>query len=179
MVSRIARGILITLALAALAAPSTAVGARKSGPPTGVWTCGYIASHPAEAAAAQVSCDGRGPTAAPGMNPSSSTDTGLAPTGADYLDVPPCKYVPLGGGYVSQGVFAWSDLHYFNYFSYSPAVVESFTYYIQKMDGTNVQHGDDSVTNSHYVTVGYNYYYWGAQNHGTQVQRWYFCWSSQ
>jgi hypothetical protein len=181
MVSRIARGILITLALAALVAPSTALagGARKPGPPKGIWTCDYIASHPIEAAAALVSCDGLVPAAAPGMNPAASVDAGVAPAGPDYTDAPPCKYVPLGGGYVSKGVFAWSDLHYFNYFSYSPAVIESFTYYIQKTNGVNVQWGDDSVTNSHYVSVGFNYYYWGAQNHGDAVQRWYFCWSSQ
>jgi hypothetical protein len=178
MFARITRWTVGALALAVLVFSSAALAARgpaakrppSGGPPGGVWTCDYIAAHPTDAAAALVSCDGRNPGGA------GTTASPLAPSSPDFTDVPPCKYVPLGGGKVGQGVFAWSDLHYMNYFSYAPDVVESFTWYVQKQDGTNIQSGNDDVANSHYTPNGYNYFYWGAQNHGATPQRWYYCW---
>jgi len=86
--------------------------------------------------------------------------------------------VPTNGGYVSQGVFAWSTFVYTNSISYSPAVIQLFTWYVQKMDGTNVQWGTDTQTNSHAVTAGWNNYRWGAQNNGASLQRWTFCWNN-
>lgn len=142
-------------------------------PPTGVWTCDYIASHPVEAAVALVSCDPRGPIVMPEVNTQSAPLTTSAAPAVE--DVQPCKSVPLDGTYVSRGVFAWSDLHYFNRYSYAPAVIQTFTYYVQRQDGVNVQWGSDDVANSH--TVGANYFYWGAQNNGDQIQKWTFCWA--
>lgn len=147
--------------------------ARASGPPNGVWTCRYIAAHPAQAAAASVSCDPRGPVRARAR---ARAPRVLAFTPLTALS--PCARVPASGA-VSRGVYAWGNFQYFNYFSYSPAVLEYFTYYVQKMNGTNVQWGTDYQTNSHPVSVGSNYYRWGAQNNGDYVQSWVWCWSVQ
>lgn len=155
----------VAVAVCALAAAgvAAAAGHGQGGPKNGVWTCGYIATHPAEAAAALVSCDPRGPVTVPGSDPVFSPLT-------------PCARAPASGD-VSQGVFAWTGYTYFNYFSYSPGVVQLFTYYVQKQDGTNVQSGQDTQTNSHPVNVGANNYRLGAQNNGSHVQHWTFCWS--
>lgn len=179
MHARITRWTLGALALAALVCSSAALAAGgpaakrppSGGPPGGVWTCDYIAAHQAEASAALVSCNGTVPAGA--TAPSSSP---LGPTSGDYLDVPPCKYVPLGGGKVGTGVYAWSDLHYLNQFSYAPDVVEWFHWWLEKQDGTAVLQGDDNVANTHTNPGGYNYFYWGARNDGPTPQRWYYCW---
>jgi hypothetical protein len=150
----------------------TAAGAGSrppGGPPGGVWTCAYIAAHPAEAAAALVSCDARGPVTVPGVTPAVTSSVNAAAT--------PCARVPASGD-VSQGVFAWMQSYpYFNYFSYSPSVTQLFTYYVQKQNGQNVQSGQDTQTNSHPVSVGANYYRLGAQNNAPVFQHWVFCWS--
>jgi hypothetical protein len=159
---------LIALVLVASATAATKQ-ARASGPPHGVWTCGYIAAHPAQAAAASVSCSARGPVRARGHRV-----LAFMPMTA----LSPCARVPASGA-VGQGVFAWGNFQYYNYFSYSPAVIEYFTYYVQKQDGTNVQWGTDYQTNSHAVNVGANYYRWGAQNNAAYAQSWVWCWSVQ
>lgn len=49
----------LLVAVAALALPSGASAGtelERGGPPSGGWTCAYIAAHPAEAAAARISC---------------------------------------------------------------------------------------------------------------------------
>jgi hypothetical protein len=153
---------------AAVAFPAGAAkGPPQVGPPNDIWTCEYIASHPSQAAAAFVSCDAAGPVIVPGV----------APLTADGVDAQPCEQIPLGGGNVSYGVYAWGNLHYFNYYSYSPAVLQSFHYYVQKTNGVTVQHGIDNTTNSHQLQA-YNYYYFGAQNLGSSVQHWTWCWGS-
>ena len=181
MYARITRVSVGALAIAALVCSSAALAAGghaakrppSGGPPGGVWTCDYIAAHPAEAAAALVSCDGSIPA---GASAGSVASSALSPTSGDFLDVPPCKYVPLGGGYVSPGVYAWSDLHYLDTFSYSPQTIQWFHWWLERQDGSAAMQGDDNVTNSHTNPGGYNYFYWGARNDGTTVQRWYYCW---
>lgn len=129
--SRLSAAAIIS-ACALITASLAFAGAEASGgPPNGVWTCGYIAKHPAEAAAAFVSCDQRGPVTVPGV----------APVDASLSTLSPCGRVPASGG-VSQGVYAWTqNYHYFNYFSYSPAVIQLFTWYVQKQNGSNVSRG--------------------------------------
>jgi|GEM_PF-2850946 hypothetical protein len=141
--------------------------AAPGGPPHGVWTCGYIAAHPTEAAAALVSCDARGPVGG------SLSAMRLRPSGATSQ----CNRVPQTGA-VGTGVFAWSVYHSFNTFSQAPAVIESFTWYIQKTDGTNVQNGTTSTANSYNVNTGTGTYRFGAQNHGPTAQSWTFCWGT-
>jgi hypothetical protein len=179
MYARITRWTVGVLAIAALVCTGAALAAGgpaakrppSGGPPGNVWTCDYIAAHPAEAAAALVSCDGSVPAGA-----TSTASSPLAPTTLDTADVAPCKYVPLGGGYVSPGVYAWSDLDYMNLYSYAPQTIQWFHYWVQKTDGTTIQQGDDNVANEHYTPGGYNYLYWGARNDGYTVQRWNYCW---
>jgi hypothetical protein len=157
---------LSALAAASFAGAASGGGHVPSGPPNNVWTCGYIATHPAEAAAALVSCDASGPVTVPGV----------VATPTPFSALSSCARIPASGN-ISQGVFAWSSYLYFNYFSYSPAVVQLFTWYVQKQDGTNVQWGQDTQTNDHAVTVGANNYRWGAQNNAASVQHWTFCWA--
>ncbi|TML59864.1 MAG: hypothetical protein E6G22_12380, partial [Actinobacteria bacterium] len=108
MYARITHWTVGALALAALVCSSAALAAGgpaakrppSGGPPGGVWTCDYIAAHPAAASAALVSCNGSVPAGA------TATSSPLLPASGDFLDVPPCKYVPLGGGKVGTGVYA-------------------------------------------------------------------------
>jgi hypothetical protein len=173
MSRRFAASALGLVALIALVIVASATAATKhataSGPPNGVWTCRYIAAHPAQAAAASVSCSPRGPARA-----RATRVLAFMPMTA----LSPCARVPVSGA-VGRGVYAWGNFQYFNYFSYSPAVIEYFTWYVQKHDGTNVQWGSDYQTNSHPVNVGSNYYRWGAQNNGDYAQSWVWCWSVQ
>jgi hypothetical protein len=138
-----------------------------------VYTCGWITTHPAAAAQARVSCDPSGGAAASiGTLPASDA----VATTPDVIDANGCQYVPSSTTRVGKGVWGWTTYEYagtwgWNGF-YSPAY---YTWYLQKTDGTNYAHGDILDAGYHSVSIAFNVYRWGAQNHSSTAQQWYVC----
>lgn len=169
------RGLVVVLLVAAaavLAAPSSVASATTSGPPNGVYTCEWIAAHPAAAAQAQVTCD---PVALP-STPFGPTVTPSASSRSMMLMDEGCQYLPTSGS-VGQGVFAWTSYKYTTRWSWfgnnTPA---SYTWYLQTSGGTYAW-AFVSDANVHGVNAPANIYRWGAQNHSSTAQYWYVCWS--
>jgi len=159
---------ILVAALSSFGLVAAAAGHAASGghlPPGGVYTCAWIAGHPADAAAASVSCDSQPPPIVPdGSGTSLARRNSLLP---DSMEV--CGSLPAGGGKVGKGVWAWTpEYHYSNYWDIGIATAAPYyTWYIQKVDGTNVynQTVTDSAIHSHFLAS--NYYRGGAQNHSS------------
>jgi hypothetical protein len=171
---RILLALVLGVTLASIAvAPAFAGG---GGPPKGIYTCDWIAAHPAAAAAARVTCDAA--VFSSGLSSQAGAPTGSASTPAtpDTIDANGCQHVPNGGGRVGKGVFAWSTYEYSNQWAfngfYSPSY---YTFYIQRTDGTNAVYGPITDTQVHSIGLGANVYRWGAQNHSDTAQNWYAC----
>lgn len=113
----VALALFTALVLPGGAAPS--VG-RGSSPPGGVFTCEWIAAHPAAAAAARVTCDPATFFAA--------TATAISAPATPLSQG--CASVPSSGN-VGQGVFAWSSYEYSTFWGWyafnSPA---DYTWYV-------------------------------------------------
>lgn len=143
-------------------------------PPNDVYTCDWIARHPAAAAAAQVTCD-------PNARPPAGSSVFSSPIGASpaSIEAQGCQWVPNGGAKVGQGVFAWSQFEYSNYWNYSVYADSSpnYTWYLQRPDGTNYTHGTVTDFSVHNVGVPANNYRWGAQNHSAVPAHWYACYT--
>lgn len=161
--------------LAAFAATLFAIPAPAQGsvafpmPPNDIYTCDWIAAHPAAAIQAAVTCD-------PSVFFAASESLALATAPGAGPDANGCQPVPNNGSRVGQGVFAWSTYEYANdwvfYGNYSPA---DYTYYIQKTDGTNVVQQRITDVIAHEIGVQANIYRWGAQNHSSTAQSWEVC----
>lgn len=181
MTSRARATFLVVVAVAAAVAASIGVSTAAAGraaavasPPNGIYTCAWIAAHPAAAAQARVTCDPSVFNAAQAGALASPT----APAGPDTIDANGCQPVPNGGGRVGKGVFAWSTYEYANQWvwsaNYGPAY---YTWYLKKTDNTTYAYGLNSDTNTHDIGVPANIYRWGAQNHSATAQAWYVCWN--
>lgn len=160
-------------AVAAVAAQPALADRSVKLPPGGVYTCAWIGAHPAEAAAASVSCSPQAPPIVAGA--SETTSILVNPLLPDQNGV--CGQIPHGGGRVGKGVWAWTpEYHYSNYWDiggiFSPSY---YTWYIQKVDGTNVfnQTVTDIAIHSH--SLASNNYRGGAQNHSATAQSWGIC----
>jgi hypothetical protein len=139
--------------------------AASSRPPNGVYTCAWIAAHPAEAAQARVTCD-----------PSVFSTAMSSPL--DTIDSNGCWDVPDYPNRISPGVYAWSAWEYSNQWSWYPhwGPPVDYTYYIQKPGPTTVLYQRFTDTGAHSIGLGaYNTYRWGAQNHTYPSQSWYVC----
>jgi hypothetical protein len=176
----------VAAAIAATVTVSTASArgpASLSSPPNGVYTCAWIAAHPASAAQAQVTCDpsiffaALSPLAA--LAAPASAESLATPASADSITADGCQPVPNGGGRVGQGVFAWSTYEYANQWTwvanYGPAY---YTWYLQKTDGSTYAYGPISDTSAHSLGVAANIYRWGAQNHFETAQNWQVCYAT-
>jgi hypothetical protein len=166
-------------AVAAFVSGSPSVASTGQGlmPPGGVYTCAWIAEHPVEAAAAQVSCD-------PGM----FTPTGKPTLARTYAFFSPfasgCHYQPFDGGWIGQGVFTWTSYKYTNWWQwYEERPVNyqdpnhDYTWYVQRTDGTSAAYDrvfDGAIHGT--GVIGANNYRWGAQNHINDARRYYVCW---
>jgi hypothetical protein len=161
-------------AIAAALIVQPAIAARSTQlPPGGVYTCAWIAAHPAEAAAASVSCSPQAPPVIPDASETTSIRLNpLLPDSTEY-----CGTIPAGGGKVGKGVWAWTpEYHYSNYWDIAALTANPYyTWYIQKVDGTNVynQTVTDSAIHSH--SLASNNYRGGAQNHSTTAANWSIC----
>lgn len=170
--------VLVAVAFALSGIAASGASAAPGGPPNGIFTCGWIAAHSAEALQDHVTCDpsvfyaamaGKLPgDQAPARRVAVHSSTKRAASS--------CPFVP-NGNRVGQGVFAWSDYFYTTYFnyggSYSPA---DYTWYIQLYPTTNVLHNEVYDT-GWYQQPGLTYgdYRWGAQNHSSTAQEWQIC----
>lgn len=165
---------LVVAATAALSSAPPVLG----GPPKGVWTCDYIASHPIEAALASVSCSPKAPPAH-GNGPfmPSALDQTFTPDVSAGILSNGCNEVPLNA-YVGQGVFAWTPEYYYaNVWSFDALTgpPEHYTWYIQKTNGQNVFNRTETDSDFHFTQVAYNVYRSGAQNHSADPAQWYVC----
>jgi hypothetical protein len=180
MKSKSLRGRLcVALAVSALpvlaVTSSSAAGAAlppNGVPPNGVYTCAWIAAHPAAAAQARVTCDpSGGPASASG-----SFGAGSVLTTPDVIDANGCQYVPGPTTRVGKGVWGWTTYEYASHWgwaaNYGPA---DYTWYIQKTDGTNWVSGIIQDTAFHSINIASNVYRWGAQNHSSTAEQWYVC----
>ncbi len=165
------------LAVVAFAVSTASVSAAATGsavsalPPNGVYTCSWIAAHPAAAAQARVTCDPSGALAASGAMPA-----GSAVATPDSIDASGCQTIPSPTTRVGKGVWAWTLYEYAGSWAwisnYSPAW---YTWYLQKTDGTNYAHGEILDAGYHSLGVASNVYRWGAQNHSSTAEQWYVC----
>lgn len=167
-----ARIVAVGLALLVTAGASAASNSTATSwpfPSTGVFTCGWIAANPAAAAHWRVSCDPAGPPASASGNAVQSA-AGVMPFANG------CQWLPSFNGYIGPGVFTWSAYEYSNYWSWSLDDTLSYTWYVQKTDGTNYTHGTDpgGITS---VGVPANVYRWGAQNTSSSSEQFYVCYS--
>jgi hypothetical protein len=149
---------------------SALAGPKDETPPDGVYTCSWIADHRAAAKRAGVSCD-------PADFFSGQHVSAREPGSVTALSQG-CTNVPVGGGRVGQGVFAWTTYQYSNkwgwYGRYSPAY---YTYYLQKSGNVTYTWGQIFDTGSYILGAPSNIYRWGAQNHSSTPQSWYVCWN--
>jgi hypothetical protein len=151
-------------------------------PPNGVYTCGWIATHPAAAARARVTCDASVFFSAMRQSPPIAGSVVTALASPDTIDSTGCWDIPEDGSRISPGVYAWSSWEYANRWSwaahYGPPV--DYTWYIQKSGPitvlydrwTDLGHSDTT----HRITMAtYNVYRLGFQNHSYPTQSWYHC----
>jgi hypothetical protein len=174
MKRRAAGVLVIALAFAVGVLVPGATGARvhsagpPAAPPNGVYTCDWIAVHPAEALQARVTCD---PAVIAG-----TTALPVAPLNGLVQPMTVSTDVPVGAR-VGQGVFAWGNGGYTYYYTYngkySPA---DFTRYVKDDYGVNHYPQRDYDTSLHTVSFPSGFYYWGAQNHSDTPQQWHIVW---
>lgn len=163
----IAVGVLVPHAAAGPAA-SVAASAPPPMPPNGVYTCDWIAAHPSAALQARVTCD---PAVIAGAKA-----LPIPPQGDVMQPMLTSTDVPVGAR-VGQGVFAWSDGGYTNYYEYygkySPA---DYTRYVKDEYGVNHYPQEEWDTSNHRVSFPTGFYFWGAQNHSATPQQWHVTW---
>lgn len=151
--------------------------ATPSLPPNGVYTCAWIADHPADAASAGVTCSSQAPPIPPN-SPSTFPET-LNPIAAVApLDQTVCGRLPAGTTRVGEGVFAWTQFYvYSNYWDINGYVAYNYTWYVQKTDGTNKFHElvTDAGIHGTPPDLPANNYRAGAQNHASVPVYWVVC----
>jgi hypothetical protein len=135
-------------------------------PVDGVYTCGWIAEHPIEAAQAMVSC-----TPTPPRNLVLGNSVG--PLSVETY--PHCHYLPEVGK-VGQGVFAWSHYEYAYRYDINAFYAGYYTWYIQKTDGTN-QYWRQVINtlDTQLKELPANVRRSGAQNHSSTPERFLTC----
>lgn len=171
--------------VAAVAATAASAGGSAASallaPPGNVYTCSWIAEHPAAAAAAGVTCDPAvffmetGPASQVGA---AQIDDGPTLTASpDSL----CNHIPGGGVLVGKGVYAWSNYEYTDYWNFfgvqSPY---NYEWYLQKLDGTNQYHGSyssppDPDPLHEKSNLGFTNRRFGGHNLSSTAQEWYVC----
>lgn len=181
--TRIARALTaITCAtvVAAVAAVSASAGGSAGTPPGDVYTCSWISQHPAEAAAAGVTCDPvvffmeTGPASQVGAAP---VDDGPTITASpDNL----CNWIPAQPTLVGQGVYAWSNYEYADYWNFAAySSPYNYEWYLQKLDGTNQYHGSYSGSGIDSVheksNLGFTNRRFGGHNLSSTPTHWYVC----
>src|SRR5689334_15172084 len=103
----------VFVAIVAPGNPSAGYASSTSLPPHGIYTCSWVASHPAAAADARVTCDPAVFFSAQPNAAEAGTATGLGDLAPPALpDANGCQPVPNDGGRVGKGVYAWSTYEY-------------------------------------------------------------------
>lgn len=140
-------------------------------PPNGVYTCIWIAAHPSDAALAGVSCSPVAPPVVPG-----AFGAFIAAPAAPLVSGEVCLSIP-GSGKVGMGVFAWTPAYYYsNYWDIDTNdTPPNYTWYIQKIDGTNVWAESETDIQIHSHMPAANDYRGGAQNHSGTATSWRIC----
>lgn len=184
MLSRSFRIALLTgvssVVVAAVIAPFALGGGAKdrqpATPPGGIYTCDWIAAHPAEAARAGVTCSPVPPPVMPGADSTlvDPTSIGRVASGPDSL-LYTCFRLPSSGE-VGQGVWAWSNGYpYTSYWDINSYFAHDYHWYIQNVGGTNVHVEHITDASIHSKSVGSNYHRTGAQNHASTAVHWQSC----
>lgn len=158
-----------TLVAAGTAAADPPAGTLK--PPQGIFTCSWIAAHPAAAAAWNVSCSPVAPSGSPTVTSS---------TGSSIQPIPlanGCQTIPGVGQYVGKGVYAWTTYEYANEWGWTPHYSGVlFTWYLQKTG--NVTYAWNTGDSAGNINVPATNYRWGAQNNDPQPNNWNVCYYS-
>jgi hypothetical protein len=171
------------IAAANLASAATNATTKTFGsvvPPNGTYTCAWIAAHPAEALAAQVTCDSSLFSLATAPNAIVTLTQGLSPQRSGGVGVHPdsngCTYIPNTGN-IGSGVYGWSGYEYANSWTFTPSnSPATYTYYIQLTGPSPYTSGNEYDIYTHNVGVPANIYRWGVQNHSVP-NNWYLCYS--
>jgi hypothetical protein len=169
--------VICALIVGAVASPSRAASTRPDvsvSPPDGIYTCSWIAGHPAAALAAGVTCDPLTfftQMAAPVTAPQPVTVT---------PDATGCHALPADGSRVGYGVYAWSAYEYSNWWQwnaqYGPA---NYEWYIQDTSGQNVLFHHEYDTAVHQRnTPGAANWRWGGHNVSRDTaENWWICYA--
>jgi hypothetical protein len=179
--TRIART-LTAIICAAIVAGVAAVSASAGGsaPPGDVYTCSWISEHSAAAAAAGVTCDPvvffmeTGPASQVGA---AQVDDGPTITASpDNL----CNWIPAQPTLVGQGVYAWSNYEYADYWNFKAySSPYNYEWYLQKLDGTNQYYGSYSGSGTDPIheksNLGYTNRRFGGHNLSSTPTHWYVC----
>jgi hypothetical protein len=141
-------------------------------PDNQVFTCDWIAQHPAAAAHWLVSCDPAGPP------PSAVAVASAAPSGGVGILANSCQWSPGGNQYASTNVFAWTTYEYatnWDWFVHTNPANQplAFHWYLQKTGGVGYLNGTESPPSS--ITVPGQPYRWGAMNEGYYPTAWDVC----
>jgi hypothetical protein len=169
----------IVAALVAASFACVASAASTTAPPNGVYTCSWIATHPAESLVARVTCDPTVFALATAPDAVATLTTGVpGPTSGGVRPYSSaCTYIPNVGN-IGQGVFGWSGYEYTNNFDFTPTYTPvTYTYYVQKSGGVAYTSGNEYDQYTHSVGLPTNIYRWGVQNRSSQANNWYLCYS--
>lgn len=174
--------VLLALGLASATAAIPAAAANVSGAPwlqpaDGVFTCDWIAAHPAAASHWLVSCGDVSANAASTTDPTSaSINGGVTPftTG--------CQWIPSSTTYIGMGVYAWTSYVTAGNWDWTGSTNPAggpylYHWYLQKADGSNYAQHADTTVGSGSIGAPSASYRWGAQNEWNPAVHWQVCYS--
>jgi hypothetical protein len=171
--------LLVAAAFAAFALPAAAAvpaGAPWLQPASGVFTCEWIAAHPAAAAHWLVGC-GDTPVVASAI---ATPMTPLAPGGFS-TQATLCQWIPSATTYVGNGVFTWTTYEYATSWKWTGSTLPSggtyyYHWYLQTSGNVTYAH-DQTTFGSGSVGGPGQPYRWGAQNQWVDAVHWQVCYS--
>jgi hypothetical protein len=165
---------IVAVAIVVAVPTASARDSASARPPHNVYTCNWIAHHPIAARRALVTCRARPPVVLPAAITQLTTFTPFTATAQG------CTFVPLNGGYIGNGVFAWTNYEYSNYWNWSPqkgSPPSDYTWYLQNTNGVNYAYHRETDSGLHAINTTANNRRWGVQNHRAVAGNWYACYA--
>jgi hypothetical protein len=156
--------------------PQSNGGALWPTPSGGVFTCDWIAAHPAAAIHWRVSCDPAGPPEPVGST--SNVGGGVTPFATG------CQTIPSPSTYAGVGVYAWTTYEYATTWNWSVYTnpdqsLVGYHWYLQHTVWSNEANGQSSTKYQSDINFPGNAYRWGAYNDNflNYAQQYVVCYS--
>lgn len=164
-------------AIAVKAVPSTSL-IDSLGPSDGIFTCEWIAEHPTEASAFDVSCSEDMVNPGADLVQAERWRSEIAAELRERVRVlsDGCGNVPSSGT-ISPGVYAASSFQYTTHWAWSNGIGQNFYWYVKKTDDSiqtsGVSYGGSGGT----PALPPNVYRWQVYNAGSNPASWFICWN--